>query len=84
MQFVRSESDRMPISPEETKDGRVYIRKNISEIKREDGSSYFVYDEALVSNVEYAANTAVEEMEMKREADIKDEYTLALINEGVL
>lgn len=88
MKFVKSESDKLPELVEYTKDGKVYVRKNIVTEERqgydEQSKTMYVYDEALITTAEYAAYSAIEEVEVKREAEIVDEYTLALIEEGVL
>ena len=64
---------------EKIKDGRIYVRKNIVEETRED-KTMFVYEECLMTETEYVLYS----FEAKREAEIIDEYTLSLIEGGVL
>lgn len=88
MQYKRAESRVCPAEIEQTTGGRYFVRKNITKESRTDqeGAAFdlWVYDEAVVSEIEYAAFAAVEVAEMKRENEIVDEYTLQLIEEGVL
>lgn len=88
MLFKKSESRVMPAESEAITGGRYLVRENIKTEEREcsDGQkiTVYVYEEAVMTNAEYAAYAAVKEMEAKREADIVDEYTLNLIEEGVI
>lgn len=88
MQYKKSESRQQPAEVEEISGGRYFIRKNIKKESRTDeqGAAFdlWLYDEALVTAAEYAAWQAVQSAEQLREAEIVDEYTLKLIEEGVL
>lgn len=84
MLFVKSESRQAPQAVEKISGGRYLVRRNIETATREDGSAYYTYDEAVATEAEYAAYAAVESAELKRENEIVDEYTLQLIEEGVL
>lgn len=88
MRFVKSESRQAPQAVEKINGGRYLVRRNITKESRTgtDGEQVeiFVYDEAVADAAEYAAYAAVEAAELKRESDIVDEYTLQLIDEGVL
>lgn len=88
MRFVKSESRQAPQAVEKISGGRYLVRRNITKEVRTgtDGQEVevFVYDEAVADVAEYAAYAAVEAAELKRESDIVDEYTLQLIDEGVL
>ena len=88
MQFRQSESKLKPAEVEEISSGRYLLRKNIKEVERTntDGETITIwtYDEAVASAVEYSANAAVLAVESRREAEIVDEHTLQLIEEGVL
>lgn len=91
--YKRVESRNKPSEIDNTssKDG-VYIRKNIESITKEDenGNEYavFCYDEAFLTHTEYLlhlfSNEVVENMAIKHENDIIDEYTLKLFEEGIL
>ena len=88
MQFTKSESNIRPKETEEITGGRFFVRKDIKEVTRtnQDGEAYVVYEylEAIVSAAEYAAFAAVAASENRREAEIIDEYTMKLIEEGVI
>lgn len=81
MEFKIVQSEVRPLEVEKITDNRYYIRKDI--VVKED-SSLYEYKEALISDVEYAVWSATQNIETKREAEIIDEYTLQLIDEGVL
>ena len=88
MQYRHAESRVCPAETEQTTGGRYFVRKNIKKESRTDvnGAAFdlWVYDEAVVNEAEYAAYLAISGVEAKREAEIVDEYTLQLIEEGVL
>lgn len=88
MQFRKSESKIKPEEVQELSAGRYLVRKNIKEAERIDINgeitTVWTYDEAIASAVEYAAYAAASAIESRRESEIVDEYTLQLINEGVL
>lgn len=88
MQYKRTESRVQPDSTQEIPGGRYLIRRNIEKESRtdENGAAFdlWVYDEAVASGAEYAAWLAVNQAELRREAEIVDDYTLQLIEEGVL
>ncbi len=88
MRFVKSESRQAPQAVEKINGGRYLVRRNITKESRTgingEKVEVFIYDEAVADVAEYAAYAAVEAAELKRESDIVDEYTLQLIDEGVL
>lgn len=88
MQYTKSESNIRPAEVEVITGGRFIIRQNIEEETRtnQDGVEYvyYSYEEAVVSEAEYAAYATARNIESRRENTIIDEYTLQLINEGVL
>lgn len=88
MQYKHTESRVKPAETEKITNRRYFIRRNITEESRtdENGAAFFmwVYDEAVASEAEYAAFLAIQGAELRREAEIVDEFTLQLINEGVL
>lgn len=88
MRFVKSESRELPASVEKINGGRYLVRRNITKESRTGTSGeeveIYVYDEAVATEAEFAAYSAVEAAELKRESEIVDEYTLQLIEEGVL
>ena len=84
MEWLKSESDRRPLETEQLKDGRYYVRRNITERTREVEKDtikiFYQYEEAICNVAEMTLYFA----ELKRESEIVDEYTLSLIEQGVL
>lgn len=87
--WVNAESKIRPATYEETGSGKYFVRRNLYIDNREDaqtGEKYimYCYEEAKMNAAEYAAYMTAETVESKREAEIVDEYTMKLIDEGVL
>lgn len=89
----RAESREMPVEIDLTASANgVYIRENIIEETRQDneGQEYTVYcyDEIFLTHKEYEryliTRDVAENIEIKHENDIIDEYTLKLFEEGIL
>lgn len=79
-----AESNTKPEAAIALSDGRVLVRRNITEKQTEEGNTAYQYEERIMSAVEYGTREAVNDMELKRETEIIDDYTLELITEGVL
>lgn len=79
-----AESNTKPEAAVALSDSRVLVRRNITEKQTEEGNTIYQYEERIMSAVEYGTREAVQDMELKREAEIIDDYTLELIEEGVL
>ncbi len=79
-----AESNTKPEAAIALSDGRVLVRRNITEKQTEEGNTIYQYEERIMSAVEYGTREAVQDMELKREAEIIDDYTMELIEEGVL
>lgn len=79
-----AESNTEPAITEELSNGRVLMRRNITDQKTEEGNTIYQYEERIMSNIEYGTREAVNDMLIKRESEIIDDYTLMLIEEGVL
>lgn len=79
-----AESNTEPAVAETLSNGRVLARRNITSKKTTEGNTVYQYEERIMSAVEYGTREAVNDMELKREAEIIDDYTLELITEGVL
>lgn len=67
----------------------IYIRKNITEVERSGGNEespvkMYQYDEAFLLPEEYQAYMIANAVQLRHEEDIIDDYTLQLIQEGVL
>ena len=83
MIFKKAEANEMPQAVELLKYGKVRVNRNVKTETR-DGETVYVYETAVMSEAAYAAYAGAQEAEAKREAAIIDDYTLALIKEGVL
>lgn len=79
-----AESNEQPETAIELSGGRVLVRRNITSKETAEGNTVYQYEERIMSEVEYGTREAVNEMELKRETEIIDDYTLELITEGVL
>lgn len=84
MLWTKAEANEYPVETQKLNDGRIVVRRNIKEEISNEGNVKYVYEEKIMSNVEYAVAEAVNEIELKRENEIIDEYTITLIEEGVL
>ena len=81
---IRDRSNEQPALVVELSNGRVLARRNVTTKQTAEGNTVYQYEERIMSAVEYGTREAVNDMEIKREAEIVDEYTLELIEEGVL
>lgn len=93
MDFRQVESfDKPLLEDDKASPFGAYIRQNVveEEYTNEEGETKirYTYDEAFISFEEYkqyqATKYAIDTAEQKREADIIDDYTLQLIDEGVI
>lgn len=92
--YYNAESNTRPLEIDLTiSNTGVYIRQNIKEVKVMDESSgqeitKFQYEETFLSNEEYQDYQRLQlfasKIETKRENEIIDEYTLELMNTGVI
>lgn len=90
IKFHKAYSTEIPELEEFTKSGEyVYIRKNIIKVDATEISpESYEYDEAILTIEEYKMyyliNATINATVEKRENEIIDNYTLKLIEEGVL
>ena len=82
--FTNSQSKEKPLAVENVGNGRYIVRQNITELKDEQGGTFYTYDENIVAKDVLDVIQCVENVEIKREAAIIDEYTMQLIEEGSL
>lgn len=82
--FTKSQSKERPLETENVGNNRYIIRQNIKAEKDADGETYYTYDEKIVTKDALDVIQCVENVELKREAAIIDEYTEKLIDEGSL
>jgi hypothetical protein len=91
--WLKAESRNKPTEIDKTtSDYGVYIRQNISEETRLDNDdneyTVYCYNEAFLSFADYEqytnANYIVNAIELKHESEIIDNYTLQLLEGGIL
>lgn len=82
--WAKSYSKEKPLESEPAGHDRVIIRKDINESVSETGDISYTYLEKVVSETEKDIMEAINEMEIKRENEIIDEYTALLIEEGII
>lgn len=91
--FYNSQANARPleIDVNASPDG-VYVRKNITEVTTEQGTTLYNYDEAFMSRSEYEAykqaqyesvvSDSLKDFTVRRESEIIDDYTMKLVEEG--
>lgn len=82
--FTKAQSKEKPLVVENVGNNRYIVRQNITELKDEQGDTFYTYDENIVTKDVLDVMQCVEGVEIKREAAIIDEYTMQLIEEGSL
>lgn len=82
--FIKSTSKEIPLAIENVGGGRYILRQNIVKELDEFGEISYSYDENIVSKDALDIMQCIEEVEIKRESAIIDEYTMQLIEEGSL
>ena len=82
--FKIAEWNFQPPAMEVLKDGRVRVTRNVVKTSRDDPGDVWRGEYAVMSESAYAAYVGAMEVEKRREAEIVDEYTMELIEEGVL
>lgn len=81
--FRKAYSKEKPLAFENIGKGVYVIRQNITKIQNGDDVSYS-FEENIVTKDAADIMECADKKEIKREAAIIDEYTLQLIDEGVL
>lgn len=84
MLWKKSESNTKPETELQLSNDRIMVRKNITEELSADGNTRYCYEERIMTSMEYSILVAMDAKESKRESEIIDEYTLKLIEEGVI
>lgn len=81
--FTQSQSKTKPLAVENIGNDKYIIRQNI--IKADDnGNTMYTYNEKIITKDALDVMQCVEGVELKREANIIDEYTQQLMEEGTL
>ena len=82
--FTKSQSKEKPLAVENVGNDHYIIRQNIIEADDGNGGTIYTYDENIVTKSVLDVMQCVEDVELKREAVIIDEYTQQLMEEGTL
>ena len=80
---TRAEWNEQPPAVMRTRRGEVRVTRGGVETER-DGATVWTGETATMTEAAYAAYVGAQEAEARREAAVIDDYTLALIEEGVL
>lgn len=92
--FTLAESNEEPLKVDNISSSKgVYVRENIKQVKTIDETTQeeiikYQYEEAFLTHEQYQdyvrMQYLIEQIETKRENEIIDEYTLELMNTGVI
>lgn len=82
--FTYAQSSQKPLAIESTGDNHYIVRRNICETANDKGEKVYKYEEDVVSKDVLDIMQHIENIEIKRESAIIDEYTMQLIEEGSL
>lgn len=82
--FTHAQSSQKPLAIESTGDNRYIVRCNICETTNDKGEKIYEYEEDVISKDVLDVMQHIENIEIKRESAIIDEYTMQLIEEGSL
>ncbi len=83
IEFKMAEWNERPPAVQPVKGGLVRVSRKVEPVER-DGVTVWRGEFAVMSEAAYAAYMGAQEAEAKREAEVIDDYTLSLIEEGVL
>lgn len=81
--FKRTEWNERPAETVRLKDGRYIVTRKVEEVERE-GTTVFVGESAIMTETQYAVYVGAKEVAERREAEIIDDYTMSLIEGGVI
>jgi len=81
--FVATEWNAAPESVKRLRDGRFIVARNVVSVETEDGTVYRG-ESAVMTPEAYYSYAGANEAEIRRENVIIDEYTMELIEEGVI
>ena len=82
--FAKAQSKEKPLAVENVGNNRYIVRQDITELKDDQGETFYTYNENIVTKDVLDVMQCVEGVEIKRESAIIDEYTMQLIEEGSL
>lgn len=72
-----------PLEAKTAANGTVIVARNVREEIR-DGATVYVGEEAIMTPEAYSAYIGAQQAETRRENDVIDEYTMELIEKGIL
>lgn len=84
IEWRKSTSNEKPLNYEKLSGDRYLVRKNIIEQENEEGNKFYEYEERIVTSIELTIIECFNQLEVKRESEIIDDYTMQLIEEGVI
>lgn len=82
-EFKIAEWNSKPPEVQRLRHGGVRVTRNVEAVERDD-ETVWRGECAIMSDAAYAAYVGAREVEQRRESEVIDDYTLALIEEGVL
>ena len=83
IEFKKAEWNAKPPAVQPVKGGMVRVSRKVEPVER-DGVTVWRGEYAVMSEAAYAAYLGAQEAEAKREAAVIDDYTLSLIEGGVI
>lgn len=81
--FKYAECDSRPPEVKALRNGDVRVARKI-ESREQDGKTVWACEMAVMTPTEYAAYVGAKEVAERREAEIIDDYTMSLIEGGVI
>ena len=90
LNWTKAESRLSPVDLDKVSSPHgVYMRKNIEAVSVEDPMTKetytkYVYDEVFLTHSEYDRYILIQDINLKHDDDVVDDYTLKLIEEGIL
>lgn len=82
--WVTAHSNEKPEMFQKAGNDKYLLHQNIVENTDEDGNKSYTYDERVISCDEYFILKSLQDVSFRREAEIIDEYTEKLIEEGMI
>lgn len=81
--FKRTEWNERPAAAKRLPSGGWYVTRNVTTEER-DGATVWVGESAFMDAAEFAAYEGAKEAIARREAEVIDDYTMSLIEGGVI
>lgn len=81
--FKHAEWNERPPAATRTRDGRFRVTRGVAAVER-DSVTVWCGESAIMSETQYAAYVGAKEVAERREAEIIDDYTMSLIEGGII